>query len=798
MPDGLNINLIPWPASVRLEDTRCSSAETSEGGSLLLTHLPRVRWEGVRTARLETAVERLMGGLDLPPVSTQKASRTATLGIFCESISARFPQPVENASYVLQTTSEVVGIRLKAATEWGILSGLATLKQLIWSVRSAASGKSQTYNLPRLSIADKPSSTWRGLMLDVARHFMSIDVLHDTLEAMAFYKFNVLHLHLSDDQGFRFPSAAYPRLVEIGGEDGAYTRDELTQLVTHASQLGIRLVPELDVPGHCSSWLAAYPEWSAEPAEDRNSDNARKRAGKGHPSTQFGPHQACLDPTNPSVYQALETLFGEVVEIFPDPCVHIGGDEVAPQWWRRNQNVVEMMAARGLDDVADVQNYFNRHVIEYLEGQGRTVVAWDEAMHPDLPVSVIIQSWRCARSRNLALQRGFPVIFSSGYYLDLFYPADLHYGFLPDASEGELLAQEKRLIEDPRLQHIRSFNEWLLTVQNDRQASWQVAPEQWGSCLGGEACLWSELVCEEILPLRLWSRAAAIGESLWSGKKDSIDALYVRMEASWPALTHWTGVSIFAAQQAMIRQLKCSQQERQALELIFSLTEPVKGYSRLLGDQLEERLREGLQNQNQKHRRRVEEKTPATRSYDTSTPLNRIVDLVSPESLLARKIGNQVNELIAAIEYSNAVVAPAGTAAVSYLQAAATAWQHQLPFIRHLARRSDRVTQVLPLAEELACMGADLNVLLAYISKAFKDHPHAEKRALEESIRGELDKGLSERLQSYAQGEPCWGEMTLAPWTSVGRLVKFLTHPNRKAHAGPGIGETPVNAPRHD
>jgi hexosaminidase len=278
-----SLALMPWPRRVTRIETPLEL--TAPDWS--------VNWAGVRTLRLERTVARMLERMTL------FCGAGATLSIDCAAASAPYPDLDDDESYLLKIDS--VEARLTAATEWGVLRGLATLAQL------TAVGKT----LPGVLIGDAPRFAWRGLMVDVARHFIAVETLLRTLDAMALVKLNVLHLHLTDDQAFRFGSRAFPELAEHGSDGSYYSEHDLGEIVTHAAELGIRVVPELDVPGHTSSWLAAHPEWGTV-RESRT------------PSTRFGVHSACLDPTREEVYAALARLFDDVTRVFPDRFVHIG------------------------------------------------------------------------------------------------------------------------------------------------------------------------------------------------------------------------------------------------------------------------------------------------------------------------------------------------------------------------------------------------------------------------------------------------------------------------------------------
>jgi hexosaminidase len=381
-----------------------------------------VTWLGTDSPRLCAEVDRLR-------------TQLPALSIDCATTAPAYPQLGDEESYRLEVAA-TGSVRLDAPTEWGVLRGLATLVQL---GRAGASD----IELPVVIIEDAPRFPWRGLMVDVVRHFLSIGTLHRTLEAMAFVKLNVLHLHLTDDQGFRFPSTAYPKLPEIGGRGEFYRVAELEGLVERAAGLGIRVIPELDVPGHVTSWLTAYPEFAS-------------RDTPMQPSERFGVHEAALDPANEFLYPALETLFREVAAIFPDAFLHIGGDEVEGSWWRDSLPIRRFMKDQAIPDNAGLHAHFNQRLSKQLRWLRRRVIGWDEVIDPALSDRVVIQSWRGARSRDRALAQGFDCVFSAGYYLDLFYPADIHYRFDPEATSEELDATEQAMIDDSRLAHVRN------------------------------------------------------------------------------------------------------------------------------------------------------------------------------------------------------------------------------------------------------------------------------------------------------------------------------------------------------
>ncbi len=572
MSKNARADLLPRPAR----------DERVDGAALAGT----VRFEPVFTAVTSTRLEQAAARA-LRACGRDRGAAALPLTVDCGAAGAAFPALDDDESYVLALDDR--GVRITAAEEWGVLRGLATLTQLC----------SGSEPLPARRIVDAPRFPWRGLMLDVARHFLPLEDLLRTLDAMAIFKLNVLHLHLSDDQGFRFPSQRFPALPSARH----YRLAELDTLVRSAADRGIRVVPELDVPGHTASWLAGYPEWGS--------------GGQGS-SRRFGVHRACLDPTRGAVRAAVATLFSEVAACFPDRYVHFGGDEVHPQAWSQDPQIAAYMARHGLADSAALQARFTAHVVSVLTDLERTPIGWDEVLHPDLPAGVAVQAWRGATARDRALRAGCDCVLSAPYYLDLYYPADVHAGFDPGAPEAELLAREDALLEDPRFAHVAAGMAWTRQWRDAPEPPAATAP---GRLLGAEACLWSELVNSQVLDVRLWSRMPALADRFWSPVSADPGDLSDRLDLALARLPAWAGVDVAGD---VARAVRAAGVEDGWLPLVKQL-EPVKWYGRLLGEEaLAARLRG--------------REMPASRPYDADTPLDRVVDMLPPESPAARQL----------------------------------------------------------------------------------------------------------------------------------------------------------------
>lgn len=582
------------------------------------------------------------------------------LRVFCGEVAGDAPFSVafaeaatqRNESYELRITREK--IVLSAPTSVGVARGAQTLIQLL---------ALQLPALPCLHIEDEPALAFRGLLIDVARHFIELPVLLRTLDGMAHHKMNVLHLHLTDDQAFRFPSAAYPALNQFGP---AYTLDELHSLVAHASNLGIRVVPELDMPGHTTCWLAAYPEWSLFPvtATDR-----------------FGVHQACLNPADDKTFEVIGTLLDEFAAVFVDECVHVGGDEVHPRWWQEHADVQAFMHTQEFAAPRDLQAYFTTRVSEMLRLRGKRMLVWDEAVHQALPDTTVVQAWRGMTARDVALAAGHQCIVSAPYYLDLFYPADLHTNFAPQEELARAIAAEDAMLRDVRLSHVAGGLEW--TKQWRERALDYPEQRSAGLVLGAEACLWSELVDGDLLDIRLWSRLPLLAELFWCGELDEAQQDYTRIThslASWqccggPELAAGFASGVSSEQLDLLAPLAVNGEVAELLAVL----EPSKWYSRLLGAAALEARLQGSE-------------MPQARPYNLGSSLRGIADVISPQSYRVA----QFSELLARWQ-----AAPLSAADSALLQGWVNQWQSQAVVVAQLSLAPKLAVELLELALRL-------------------------------------------------------------------------------------------------
>ena len=508
-------HLMPVPAQVQFQPGRL---DVSKSFSFFVKGHTDARLE----AGLARIIKRLEGrtGFEFPRAPATSESGSG-LVIQCGGPGQALPSVDEDESYALEVSDK--GARLNAATVVGALRGLETFSQLLESDRAG-------YYLPAVRIEDKPRFRWRGLLIDIGRHYEPPEVLKRNLDAMAAVKLNVLHWHLTEDQGFRVESKKYPKLHLMGSDGLYYTQEQVRDIIAYASERGIRVVPEFDIPGHSTSWLVGYPELGSAPGPYQIERGA-------------GIFEPALDPTREEVYKFLDGFLGEMAALFPDAYMHIGGDENEGKQWDKNPQIQAFMKAKGIKDNHALQAYFNGRLLQILTRHGKKMMGWDEVLHPDLPKNVVIHSWRGPASLAAAAKQGYNGVLSSGFYIDLIYPASQHYLVDPLPADSGL--------SDAEAAHI----------------------------LGGEATMWGEWVGPETIDSRIWPRTAAIAERLWSPRDvRDVEDMYRRLaivsvQLEELGLTHEKNVPL------MLRRLAGSK-EIGPLQTLANVVEPVKEYHR--------------------------------------------------------------------------------------------------------------------------------------------------------------------------------------------------------------------------
>jgi len=566
------LNLMPQPASV-----------TPGAGALPIDANFTIALTGHPEPRLDRAAERLLSQLHrqtalLLAKQSGRDSAKATLVVHTDRASKDLQELGEDESYTLEVSSS--GAKLNAANPLGVLRGLQTFLQLVEVTPEG-------FSAPAVSIRDQPRFAWRGLLVDVGRHFIPLDVLKRNLDGMEAVKMNVLHLHLSDNQGFRVESKKFPKLQEQGSEGLYYTQEEIRDLIGYARDRGIRILPEFDMPGHSTSFFVGYPEIASGPgpyALDR----------------KWGVLDPAMNPTEERTYKFLDDFIGEMAKLFPDQYFHIGGDEVNGKEWDANPKIQEYKKSHNLKSNEELQSVFSQRVQKIVAKHGKSAIGWDEIFTPDVPVvagakptapalskDIMIHSWRGPESLAAAARQGYHGILSNGYYLDLGWTAARHYAVDPlSGAAATLTDDQKKLI------------------------------------LGGESAMWSEYVGAENLDSRIWPRNAAIAERLWSPQSVTDPAsMYARLDVE-SARLEWLGLTHRTYYRKMLQRIAgpATPEEFAALKTLADVAEPVKEYTR-------------------------EETAPVEAT--SLTPLNRIVDAVSLESDAARHFSELVDKFLA-------------------------------------------------------------------------------------------------------------------------------------------------------
>eukprot|EP01147_Barroeca_monosierra_P004204 gene4204-6550_t len=429
-----------------------------------------------------------------------------TVQISILNSSETIKQQGSNESYFMNVTSPVTTI--VAESVWGALYGLETLSQLmkynatteLFTISAIMLAINFVFDkltsiLPcnefeitatPMIIRDEPSYPIRGIMLDSANHFASVDTIKRTIDVMAFNKMNVLHWHLVDSYSFPLEIPSRPELANKGswnGKNTIYSRENIRDLQEYAQYRGIRIIPEIDVPGHAYSWGFAYPEIIV--------------ACPTINTTDIGPINVVpLDPTNNKTYEILMDVIDTIVESFPEYMLHIGGDEVQYACWHNDLDIQAWMKQRGMVTEKELEIYFENQLLDLLEKGQRRPIVWDEAftdMGSALPKSVVVEVWDDSSLLEHVLHAGHDALFASGWYLDRQVPVENHTHWF-----------------------------WLDTWVDMYRVRFPDDSTTPGSILGGEAAMWSEQVSDLSIDARIWPRAFAVAERLWN--KNAMDA----------------------------------------------------------------------------------------------------------------------------------------------------------------------------------------------------------------------------------------------------------------------------------
>ena len=415
---------------------------------------------------------------------------------------------LEKEAYKLEVNSSRVII--SASGNAGFLYGIETLRQLLpVSIESESVVSNEQWQIPNLSITDNPRYKYRGLMLDVSRHFFEIDYLKKTIDRLAMLKMNVLHLHLVDDQGWRIEIKKYPKLTEVGawrvdqedkhwdGRDetspdekgtygGFYTQDQLKDLVAYAATKNVEIIPEIEIPAHVSSAIAAYPELSCH------------EKPIGVPSGGVWPITDIYCPGKEHTFEFLENVLVEVMDIFPSKYIHVGGDEATKTNWEKCADCKKRMRSEKLENVEELQSYFIKRMERLINSKGKRLIGWDEILEGGLAPEATVMSWRGVAGGLEAAKQGHDVIMTPGShcYFD-------HY-------QGPQNEEPLAWGGYTPLSKVYTFDP-IVEGMTETEAN---------HVLGGQANLWSEQIkTESHSEYMIFPRLAALSETLWSTKE---------------------------------------------------------------------------------------------------------------------------------------------------------------------------------------------------------------------------------------------------------------------------------------
>ncbi|XP_049269175.1 beta-hexosaminidase subunit alpha isoform X2 [Rhipicephalus sanguineus] len=380
----------------------------------------------------------------------------------CEDI----PDHQMDESYAISMSSTEESF-ISARTVWGALRGLETFSQLVYS----RDGVSWVVN--ETVIYDEPRFPHRGLLIDSSRHFLPLESIMDTLDAMSYNKMNVLHWHIVDDESFPYVSKTFPSMSEKGAYDPeirVYRPSDVQHVISEAAARGIRVMAEFDTPGHTRSWGEAFPEILTSCYREME------------PSGELGP----IDPTTNATYAFLKELFAEVADVFPEQYIHLGGDEVDFRCWKSNPNITDFMEKIGIPgDYSKLEDFYIQRLLKIVQGVRKSYMVWQEVFDNKVEIApdTVVHVWKENQEAELSsvTKAGYNALLSSCWYLDyISYSQDWkrYYGCDPHNFTG--------------------------------------TPEQKSLVQGGEACIWGEYVDATNLISRTWPRASAVAERLWS------------------------------------------------------------------------------------------------------------------------------------------------------------------------------------------------------------------------------------------------------------------------------------------
>ncbi|HEY0177756.1 MAG TPA: family 20 glycosylhydrolase [Pedobacter sp.] len=488
--DGRRIHLIPEPVSVK-----------EQSGEFLLDRTVSIDLKS-KNKQLQESLKwfsdkvQKATGLDL---DHQKGNKKISI-----SINETPDGEIGKEGYKLSVTPE--NINLTANTAAGAFYGLQTIIQLLPpDIEAKTAGSAVQWTIPSAEIVDYPRFGWRGLMLDVSRHFFTKQEVKAFIDEMVKYKYNTLHWHLTDDQGWRIEIKSLPELTKTGAFSvkrtgrwgtflpalaneqptygGFYTQDDIREIVKYAGDRYVTILPEIDVPGHSLALIATYPSLSS--TKKQYSVNSGWRTAPQDDNS--------LDPSNEDVYKTLDKIFTEVARLFPNPYIHVGGDEAYKGYWEKNPACQQLMVKEGLKNVEELQSYFMKRLEKMLQSKGKKMIGWDEILQGGLAPEATVMSWRGMNGGVEAAKQNHEVVMTPWDYVYL------------DLYQGDPLA-EPDTYGMCRLSD--SYNYEPVPAGVDEKL-----------ILGGQGNIWTESIpTYRHLEYMVWPRSIALSEVYWSPK----------------------------------------------------------------------------------------------------------------------------------------------------------------------------------------------------------------------------------------------------------------------------------------
>ncbi len=503
-----SVQIIPQPVEVKSGEgffvlNESSSVSVPDGSPALL-----------KAAEIFAAQVKTATGYSIPVRSGGVSTRN--VGNIIVEINKTPDAVIGDEGYRLKLTNAAATITANKPA--GVFYAFQTLIQLLPNeIESKTLAKDISWKAPAVEVLDYPRFGWRGLMFDVSRHFFTKAEVKEFIDDMVKYKYNLLHWHLTDDEGWRIEIKSLPKLTEVGAWSvkrtgtfgnfipptdneprnygGFYTQDDIKEVVQYAADRFVNVLPEVDIPGHSLAAIAAYPELSCTPGAEKY----KVRSGEKIMNWYSGGFTALIDntlcPANEKVYTFLDKVFTEVAQLFPFPYIHMGGDECAKNFWEISPQVKQLMQKEKLKDMHEVQSYFVKRVSKIVTSKGKKMIGWDEILEGgDLPKTAAVMSWRGMKGGIEAAKLGHEVVMTPTTFVYLDY------------------MQTDGAIEPPVYSTLR-----LKTTY-----AFEPVPEGVDARLikGGQGNLWTEQVYNtRHLQYMIWPRGFAVAEALWSPKE---------------------------------------------------------------------------------------------------------------------------------------------------------------------------------------------------------------------------------------------------------------------------------------